>query len=79
MNKFEHLDDTTLELIGVAASIAGGCQSCLDYHFRKAVEAGCTSEQIAEAIELAKMIKRRPVTDIETKAEKLLNEAGQNI
>lgn len=72
MNKFEHLDPKTIEIAGIAASIAGGCRPCLDYHFKKALELGCTKEQAAEAIELGKMIKQRPINDIYEHAEKLL-------
>ena len=72
MDKFEHLDATTVELAGVAASIAGGCRPCLDYHFKKAIEIGCTIDQVKEAIELGKMIKQRPIKDIYEQAEKLI-------
>ena len=56
MEQFKHLDAKTIELAGVAASIAGGCRPCLDYHFKKAIEAGCSIEQIKEVSELGKMI-----------------------
>jgi len=72
MEKFKHLDEKTIELAGVAASVAGGCRPCLDYHFKKALELGCTHEQIGEVIELGKMIKERPVKDIYEQAEKLI-------
>ena len=72
MNKFEHLDDKTIEIAGISASIAGGCRPCLNYHFKKALELGCTKEQAGEAIELGKMIKQRPINDIYEQAEKLL-------
>lgn len=73
MKDFEHLDAMTVELAAVTASIAGGCRPCLDYHFKKALETGCTIEQIREAIELGKMIKQRPIKDIYEQAEKLVN------
>lgn len=72
MESFKHLDAKTIELAGIAASIAGGCRPCLDYHFKKAIEIGCTVEQAKEAVELGKMIKQRPITDIYEHAEKLL-------
>ncbi|MCA1757714.1 MAG: carboxymuconolactone decarboxylase family protein [Bacteroidales bacterium] len=79
MEKFKHLDAKTIELAGIAASIAGGCRPCLDYHFKKALELGCTREQAGEAIELGKMIKQRPITDIYNHAEKLLgNDSKDN-
>ncbi|HOY30805.1 MAG TPA: carboxymuconolactone decarboxylase family protein [Bacteroidales bacterium] len=72
MEPFKHLDAETIELAGIAASIAGGCRPCLDYHYKKAIEIGCTKEQAAEAIELGKMIKQRPINDIYDQVEKLL-------
>lgn len=73
MDSFKHLDEKTIELAGIAASIAGGCRPCLDYHFKKALEIGCTIEQVKEAIELGKMIKQRPINDIYAHAEKLMS------
>ena len=35
MEQFKHLDSKTIELSSIAASIAGGCRPCLDYHFKK--------------------------------------------
>lgn len=72
MEKFKHLDAKTIEIAGIAASIAGGCRPCLDYHFKKALEIGCTIEQVKEALELGKMIKQRPINDLYEHAEKLL-------
>lgn len=72
MDPFKYLDAKTIELAGIAASIAGGCRPCLDYHFKKALEIGCTQEQAKEAIDLGKMIKQRPINDIYEHAEKLI-------
>lgn len=73
MNKFKHLDTKTIELAAIAASIAGGCRPCLDYHFKEATKIGCTIDQITEAVELGKMIKQRPIKDIYEQAEKLID------
>ena len=73
MEKFKHLDAKTIELAGIATSIAGGCRPCLDFHFKKALESGCSMEQAKEAIELGKMIKQRPINDIFEHADKLMN------
>ena len=72
MEKFKHLDEKTIELAGIAASVAGGCRPCLDFHFKKALELGCSIEQAEEAIELGKMIKQRPINDIYEHADKLI-------
>jgi AhpD family alkylhydroperoxidase len=74
MEQFKHLDAKTIELPGIAASIAGGCRPCLDFHFKKAIEIGCSIEQAKEAVELGKMIKQRPIKDIYEKAEKLIKQ-----
>ena len=76
MEQFKHLDAKTIELAGIAASIAGGCRPCLDYHFKKALEVGCTVDQATEAVELGKMIKQRPIKDIYEQAEKLIGKSG---
>jgi len=72
MKEFIHLDNKTIEIAGISASIAGGCHPCLDYHFKKALELGCAIDQIKEAVKLGKMIKQRPINDIYKHAEKLL-------
>lgn len=69
---FKYLDEKTIEIAGISASIAGGCRPCLDYHFKKALELGCTLEQAKEAVELGKMIKQRPINDIYEHAEKII-------
>ncbi len=73
MEQFKHLDEKTIELAGIAASIAGGCRPCLDYHFKKAIEIGCKISEVSEAVELGKMIKQRPIKDIYEQAEKLID------
>ncbi len=77
MEQFKHLDAKTIELAGIAASIAGGCRPCLDYHFKTALEIGCTIEPAKEVIELGKMIKQRPIKDIYEQAEKLIEKTDK--
>ena len=78
MEQFKHLDAKTTELAGIAASIGAGCQPCLNYHFKKAIEVGCTIEQIKEVLELGKMIKQRPIKDIYEQSEKLIENFSKN-
>lgn len=79
MEQFKYIDPKTIELAGISASIAGGCRPCLDYHFKKALEAGCSLDQVNEAIELGKMIKQRPINDIYEQAEKLIKHTQKKI
>lgn len=67
------LDPKTKELAAVAAAIAGNCLPCLKYHFSEAKKNGCTDQELNEVIEIAKMIKNRPIADIEKFAVQLLN------
>jgi AhpD family alkylhydroperoxidase len=73
MEKFNHLDTKTIELAGIAASVAGGCRPCLDFHFKEAIKIGCTIGEATEAVELGKMIKQRPIKDIYEQAETLID------
>ncbi|MEW6527427.1 MAG: carboxymuconolactone decarboxylase family protein [Spirochaetota bacterium] len=66
------LNDKTRELIAIGASIAGNCMPCLRYHFAEALKAGCSLGEIAEAVELAKRVKERPIADIYKLSEELL-------
>jgi len=66
------LDARTRELIGIGASIGGNCLPYLRYHFAEALKAGCTLEEISEAVKLSKMVKERPINEIYQLAEELL-------
>ena len=67
------------ELICLGASIAGNCLPCLRYHFAEAIKAGCSLEEMAEAIQLAKMVKERPIQDIYKLADELLNREREKV
>lgn len=50
------MDKKTMELAGIAASIAGHCRPCFLYHHKKAKELGISKKDIREVIELASNI-----------------------
>jgi AhpD family alkylhydroperoxidase len=52
------LDGKTKELIAVGASIAVRCQPCLEHHSKKALEFGSVEEEIADAIETGKRVRK---------------------
>lgn len=54
--KDSYLDVKTKELIAIASSVLMHCQFCVDVHFQRAVAAGATKEEIAEAISVAMFI-----------------------
>lgn len=66
------LEPRVRELIAIGASVGGNCLPCLRYHFAEAIKAGCTLDEISEAIALSKTVKERPMKDIYNLADELL-------
>ena len=52
------LDERTMRLIAVGASIAANCQPCLQTHVTKAREEGIGEIDIVAAIEIGQMVRR---------------------
>ncbi|TKJ34418.1 MAG: alkylhydroperoxidase AhpD family core domain protein [Planctomycetes bacterium B3_Pla] len=52
------MDIRIKELIAIGASIAANCKPCLEYHVNKAKENGADEQEIAEAIAVAKMVRK---------------------
>jgi len=52
------IDDKTKELVAIGASITANCQPCLQYHVDQARRFGATEQEIAEAIEVGKQVRR---------------------
>ena len=52
------LNERTMRLIAVGASITANCQPCLQTNVAKALEDGADEQEIAEAIEVGKMVRR---------------------
>jgi AhpD family alkylhydroperoxidase len=44
------LDRKTKELIAVCCSVLADCVPCIEHHYKQALDAGATSEEIAEAL-----------------------------
>ncbi len=51
-------DEKTKELIAIGASITANCHPCLDYHVAKARELGVGNDEILEATEVGKQVRR---------------------
>jgi AhpD family alkylhydroperoxidase len=50
------MDEKTRELVGIAASIAGHCRICFQYHFKQAKKVGVPIEDINEVIDFSRSI-----------------------
>ena len=52
------LDEKTMRLIAIGASITANCQPCLQTNVAKALEEGIGEQEIGGAIEVGKMVRR---------------------
>ena len=52
------LEERTMRLIAVGASISANCQPCLQANIAKARQNGCDEQEIAEAIWAGKMVRQ---------------------
>lgn len=62
------LDLKTKELIAIGVSLVAKCEGCLEGHLNKALEVGCTKEEISDAIVVAIGIAAAGVLDMSDKA-----------
>lgn len=51
-------DKRIIELISLGAAVSANCQPCLQYHIDKALEAGITEEELREAIEVGRTVRK---------------------
>ncbi len=67
------LDDRIKELIAIGASVTANCfKPCLEYHTGKARESGASEEEIAEAVNIAKEVRRISSGSFDKSARNLL-------
>ncbi len=52
------MDERSRELVAVGASVTANCLSCLEYHVGKARESGAAEDEIQEAIDVGKMVRK---------------------
>lgn len=67
-----HMDKKTMELVGIAASVAGHCQPCLRYHMAAASKLGVEKKDIRTAVALAKAISQAGDESMAELAQKLI-------
>jgi len=69
------LDKKTKELIALSCSVMADCVPCIDWHYKKAVEAGATKEEISEALAITMPVS---AGSKRAKYSKLLSDLGHN-
>lgn len=70
------LDDRIKELIAVGASISANCQPCLQYHTSEAQKSGAAVEEISDAIEVGKMVRRGAASKMDKFAATFIHSAA---
>lgn len=65
-------DNRMTELIALGASVSANCQSCVEYHVGKAAEYGVNREEVAQAIEVGRMVRRGAAGKIDKLADTLV-------
>ena len=68
------LNERTMRLIAVGASITANCQPCLQTHLTSAIEEGISEQEIAEAIEIGKRVRHGAAS----KMDKYIISLGQD-
>ncbi len=68
------LDIRIRELIAVGTAVGANCHSCLQYHAAKAREQGVPEDEIAEAIEVGKAVRRGAHGSVDRLIGELLGE-----
>ena len=69
------LDIRTKELIAIGASVAAHCQPCLKFHVEKTREQGVDTQEIAEAIEVGKMVGKGAAFNMKQFAADLIKDS----
>ena len=72
------LDSRTKELIAVGTSVGANCLSCLECLVGKAREQGIPDDEIAEAIDVGKMVRQGAHGKMDKLASELLGHAPCN-
>ena len=67
------LDNRTIRLIAVGAAVGANCQACLQANYAKALEAGALPQEIAEAVEIGKMVRACAASKVDDTASSLGN------
>lgn len=65
------LDNRVNELVAIGASVAANCLSCLEYHIGKAAEYGVDGQEISQATEVGKLVRRGAAAKMDKLVESL--------
>ena len=73
------LDDRIRELIAVGPAIGANCRPCLRYHTAKARDLGIPHDEIAQAIEVGKVVRKGAQGSMDKLVNELLGESSATL
>jgi AhpD family alkylhydroperoxidase len=65
------LDDQTIKLIAVGASVACNCHPCIEYNLGQARSVGIEASQLEEAIEVGRAVRKGAASSMDRLASNL--------
>ncbi len=67
------IDDKIKELIATGASVSANCHPCIRYHVNKARELAVDEEELRQAIEVGKMVRKGAAGEMDKLISALVN------
>ncbi len=67
------LDNLRTELIAIGASVAANCQSCVEYHLAKAAEYGIEENELVQAVEIGRTVRKGAAANVDRAVDRLLH------
>jgi len=68
------MDERMKKLIAVGASVGANCHPCLEYHVGKALESGIARDEIMEAVDVAKAVRKGAASSMDKLAVSLIRD-----
>jgi AhpD family alkylhydroperoxidase len=65
-------DNRTTELIAIGASVAANCPSCVEYHLAGAAEYGIEQNELVQAVEIGRMVRKGAAGNVDRVVDRLL-------
>jgi AhpD family alkylhydroperoxidase len=72
------MDNRTMELTAIGASVTAHCQPCLTYHVGKAREMGIDEQEIREAIAVGHKVEKGSMSAMRDFAQRVLDSPTQD-
>ncbi len=67
------MDNKMKALIAVGASVASGCEPCLNYHIGRARETGADDRETTIAIEVARAVREGAMKNMDSIISRVMN------